>query len=408
MKTAYLVAGLAYGDEGKGATVDYLCRQYAVNLVVRYNGGAQAAHNVVDSLNPSKHHTFAQFGSGTLAGANTYISKHVLIEPRFMLNEAKHLEELGVKQPFSKLLIHENALVITPFQIAANRIIEDFRKKNKIEHGSCGMGIGQTRSDFLQYGEKVLFAGDLQYKSITENKLYFLRGRCRETIEETLKTRLNKIDHAESSWFAYDSEIDYLINEWYLKFPGRNLTCESDEFALRGEDGIVFEGAQGMLLDEKYGEPDHNTWTDITFNNANELLANANFDGKIEKVGVLRSYFTRHGVGPFEENSSLSYPEPHNSSFSRQGKFRIGDFNFKLARYAFNAIGGVDIVALNHLDYIEESKRKEFVEKLSNTLQVSRFVLGFGPAASNRKERLVNLNDDYFNDYGIRRGVCCS
>src|SRR5271157_3655365 len=124
MKTAYVIAGLAYGVEGKGATVDYLVRKYQASLVVRYNGGCQAAHNVVTS--DDKYHTFAQFGSGTLvgAGAHTHLSRHVIIDPISMMREAEHLTQLGVQNIWGRISVEEDALIVTPFQAAANRLIE--------------------------------------------------------------------------------------------------------------------------------------------------------------------------------------------------------------------------------------------------------------------------------------------
>ena len=76
---AILIADLGFGDSGKGTTVDHLARREGASAVVRYNGGAQAAHNVVTE--EGLHHTFAQFGSGTFAGAKTHLSRCMMINP---------------------------------------------------------------------------------------------------------------------------------------------------------------------------------------------------------------------------------------------------------------------------------------------------------------------------------------
>jgi adenylosuccinate synthase len=73
-----IVVGLAFGDCGKGSLVDYLTRSIGARTVVRFNGGPQAGHNVVTPA--GRHHTFSQFGSGTLAGARTLLSRFMLIE----------------------------------------------------------------------------------------------------------------------------------------------------------------------------------------------------------------------------------------------------------------------------------------------------------------------------------------
>ena len=80
MKRAIITVGLGFGDEGKGATVDYLTRKYNADLVVRYCGGSQAGHNV--QLPDGRRHTFSQFGAGTLAGrVRTYLGPGVVIDP---------------------------------------------------------------------------------------------------------------------------------------------------------------------------------------------------------------------------------------------------------------------------------------------------------------------------------------
>ena len=140
MRGAIVVAGLGFGDEGKGTTVDWLVRRHESALVVRYNGGAQAAHNVV--LPDGRHHTFSQFGSGTLAGAETFLSRYMLVNPSAMLNEAAGLAGLGVVDPLSRVHVDEDALITTPFHIAANRAREQARGDGR--HGSCGMGIRET------------------------------------------------------------------------------------------------------------------------------------------------------------------------------------------------------------------------------------------------------------------------
>src|SRR4051812_21915989 len=87
---AYLVQGMSLGDEGKGSVVDALVRLVNSDLVVRFNGGAQAAHNVITP--EAQHHTFSQFGSGSFVpGVRTFLSKFVLINPISMTIEEKEL-----------------------------------------------------------------------------------------------------------------------------------------------------------------------------------------------------------------------------------------------------------------------------------------------------------------------------
>ncbi len=120
---AIIVADLTYGDAGKGSVVDFLTREKNAKTVVLYTGGAQAAHNVVDSL--GRHHTFAQFGSGSLVpGTKTHISRFKLVNPLSMLKEARHLEDIGVNGLLKNTSIERQTLITTPFHQATNRIKE--------------------------------------------------------------------------------------------------------------------------------------------------------------------------------------------------------------------------------------------------------------------------------------------
>ena len=110
MQQAILTVDLGFGDAGKGSIVDFLTREYRAHTVVRYNGGAQAGHRVVTPA--GAEHVFAQFGSGTLAGAATHLSRFMLVEPLAMRAEADHLHRLGV-DAFDRTTIDARARVIT-------------------------------------------------------------------------------------------------------------------------------------------------------------------------------------------------------------------------------------------------------------------------------------------------------
>jgi len=155
---AYIVVDLGFGDCGKGLLTDFLVRHSGAGLVVRYNGGAQAGHNVVTS--EGLHHTFSQFGSGTFVpGVKTYLSRDVVIHPDALLVEGNVLEAKGVTDAFARLRVSEWALVITPFHQAANRIREIAR--GMARHGSCGVGVGEAVEDAMRHPESCILAGDL-------------------------------------------------------------------------------------------------------------------------------------------------------------------------------------------------------------------------------------------------------
>ncbi|HET8846443.1 MAG TPA: adenylosuccinate synthetase, partial [Ktedonobacteraceae bacterium] len=155
---AIFITDLGFGDAGKGTITDFLARRFSAHTVVRYNGGPQAAHNVV--CPDGRHHTFSQFSSGMfLPGTRTLLSRFMLINPLNMLKESRHLNAYGISDALQRVQIDRRALVITPFQRAMNRLREIARADSR--HGSCGEGVGECMADSLQYGREMLFTGDL-------------------------------------------------------------------------------------------------------------------------------------------------------------------------------------------------------------------------------------------------------
>ena len=113
---------------------------------------------------------------------------------------------------------------------------------------------------------------------------------------------------------------------------------------------VVFEGAQGVLLDEWRGFHPYTTWSTTTFANAETLLRRSGRDRR-SGSGSSAAYLTRHGPGPFvTEDPTLAIPEPHNADGRWQGPFRAGHLDAVALGYAIEVTGGVDAVALTHLD----------------------------------------------------------
>ncbi len=352
-QTAYIIVDLGYGDAGKGSQVDYLTRAKQAHTIIRFNGGAQAGHNVVTA--DGRHHTFSQFGSGMFVPeVRLYLSRYMLIEPYAMFNEEEHLHALGV-DVFPRTFLDRRAPVITPYHQAANRLKELARGSER--HGSCGIGIGETVSDYLAYGDRMILAGDLPHPEIVKKKLRFIRDE-RYAEAERLYPSINENTSARDALEVFsDREIIEIAAENYV-YLAEQLTLVDETFmpSLVKEPGVIlFEGAQGILLDETYGFAPYNTWSNTTTANAMELLNQSGYEGKITRLGVLRTYFTRHGAGPFvTEDEALreSLPEPHNVTSPWQQDFRVGHFDLVAARYARDATGDLDGLCLNHVDRI--------------------------------------------------------
>lgn len=223
-------------------------------------------------------------------------------------------------------------------------------------------------------------------RKLLKKKLQFLQ---KESVHSIPNEGCKAIVGTENDWATLGSDwsIECCLDR-YDEWPA----YISQGAVLQGHSNIVFEGAQGMLLDEKFGTAPHNTWTDITFTNANELLAESGFEGQVKRVGVIRSYYTRHGAGPFPtEDFALDYPEPHNGTGVFQGKFRQGKFDYKNFNYALRAIGGIDMLAINHLDTVWPTERMRFVKDLAKRAQVVPVICGMGPTYENR----ISMSPDY-------------
>ncbi|HEY1135455.1 MAG TPA: adenylosuccinate synthetase [Nocardioides sp.] len=331
-----IVIGLGFGDEAKGATVDRLCAEGGVSAVVRFSGGAQAAHNVVVG---GRHHTFRQFGSGTLAGVASYLSRHVLVSPEALAVEAEELAALGVPDPLGLVTLSPDALVVTPVHRAANRTREDLR--GDARHGSCGLGIGET-----------------QWYALPENGGPAAIRVADCLAPDVLRVKLAALLEAYAPLLAQGSHDVPSLREMavdLLEF-GSAVAIEPDDLFLAGtaaRGSLVFEGSQGVLLDEWRGFHPHTTWSTVTPLLAQALLREAGL-GRGEVWGAVRSYATRHGAGPFPtEDPSLALPEEHNGYGAYQGDWRVGHLDLVLLDYAARvcrAAGGLDRLAVSHLD----------------------------------------------------------
>ena len=341
MSRAILVVGLGYGDEGKGSLVDHFVRKEGIRQVVRFNGGAQALHHVVDQ---DRVHGFSQFGSGTLAGARTVLSRFMLFEPLAFCREALTLSKIGIADPYALVTLSGSAPVIPFANIITNRILEIQRGEGR--HGSCGMGIGLTQGDVEQFGAQALYANDLLNPAVLRDKLYFLWQQRLETVGDIATDETREL---RTQLATYD--VEELVT-FYGEFA-RRIRIVSDEEVLEiiSSEDTLFEGAQGVLLDQQWGFFPHVTRSTTTFANAETLLDEAGVHGERQRVGLLRAYGTRHGAGPFPtETNALRVAPCHNAANAWQGAFRTGWFDAVTARYALDIVGGVDLLCLTNLD----------------------------------------------------------
>ena len=328
------------------------------SLVVRFNGGPQAGHNVVTP--DGRHHCFAQLGAGGFVpGTRTFLSRFMLVEPLSLEREEHVLRRgQGVQGTLERLTIDRRAVVVTPFHKHLNRLKEVAR--GAARHGSCGRGIGQAWLDAETGAMPVLRAGDLADRPQAHKRLKLLRLVKIDQAEQVLDAHLGAPFEAELRHGLAEMRSPGLVEDLLDRY-GAFASQRGISFA--GPDGLsaalavaphaVFEGAQGALLDPEWGFWPHCTPTRTGFENALELLAKAAPDRSVTRIGMLRVFSTRHGAGPFPaEDASLAarFRDPFNPPNAWQGPLRVGWFDELAAHYALSAVGGVDELALTHLD----------------------------------------------------------
>lgn len=295
MKTS-IVLGLFYGDEGKGVTTSFLSKPN--DLVVRFNGGHQAGHTVTKD---GYRHIFSNFGSGTLNDAHTYWSEYCTFYPKSFYNERKKLIEEGFNPVF---FIHPLAMVTTPFDIDFNRQTEGANK-----HGSVGVGFGATiaRNENTPYK---LYAIDLTYPEILVHKLKQIANYY----------KADNVDEQINTFIKYVNEIELNI-------------CALSEI-VNNYNHIIFEGAQGIMLDMDFGFFPNVTRSNTTSKNAMQIIKENNLP--IPQVYYcMRSYLTRHGNGFMpNETDKLSFKDETNTTHQYQGNFRQGYHSSEQLNYA--------------------------------------------------------------------------
>lgn len=309
---ADVVIGANFGDEGKGLVTDFLAARYGGDaLVVRFNGGSQAGHTVET---PTRRHIFAHFGSGTLAGAATYLSDFFICDPIVFYKEHCKLQKLQI-DPI--VLVSPNALIATPYDVIINQIIEESRGSAK--HGSCGFGIGET-AERNQYPELALTVSHLlNNRPFFDGMVYYIRDiwvkkRLSQLGVHTLSDKWQTILMSEHLLKNYHDYLDFFCEHINVQ---PLLECDRKH--------IIFEGAQGLWLDQTRGFFPHVTRSNTGCTNVIKICQQLG----IENLSIYyasRAYLTRHGQGPLPHELS---DKPYSTIYDKtnvnnawQGAFR--------------------------------------------------------------------------------------
>lgn len=286
------VIGANYGDEGKGLMTDYFSHEARLDgkkcLNVLTNGGSQRGHTV--DLGSGIRHVFRHFGSGTFAGADTYIPEQYIVNPMNFVKEYKEVVSILGREPI--VYVSPYCKVSTPFDMMANQIIENERQDQR--HGSCGVGIWETMIN--GHSPKANFRGNLQL-TLSHIKSYYLDERFP-------KKGIRQLPNEWVNIWSNENLIRHYIDDC-------NFFTEHTTFANKGiieaYDTVIFENGQGLMLDkdlylgtsnEKYTTPS-NTGLKLPIEMV-ESLQRSRADDEFEVCYVSRTYLTRHGNGLFD------------------------------------------------------------------------------------------------------------
>lgn len=294
---ARAVIGANFGDEGKGLVTDYLCATQGAGMVVRFNGGAQAGHTVVTP--EGERHVFSHFGSGTLCGVPTFLSQFFICNPLTFFPEMETLINLG----FNPIVYaHPNCLVTTFADMMINQRLEDAKAGSR--HGSCGIGVNETvmRSEVP---ELKITMSDLWNGTPLQDRLAALCGKY-------AAFRSGKeIEKPEAMIAAF---VERAAKFAELVHPLGIAQCKEP----------VFEGAQGLLLDQNNKQYfPHLTRSNTGIQNVRVLCEQAGISD-IDTYYVSRTYMTRHGNGPLPgEDAKMRFTDDTNLDHPYQGAIRF-------------------------------------------------------------------------------------
>lgn len=335
------VVGSQWGDEGKGKIVDWLSAR--ADVVVRFQGGHNAGHTlVIDGV----EYKLSLLPSGIVRGGKlSIIGNGVVVDPWHLLKEIEAVRAKGVEVNPDNLLLAENATLILPVHQATDKALEAAREGAKpgSKIGTTGRGIGPAYED--KVARRGIRVCDLQHPELLKEKIErlmvhhnaLLKGLGAETLDP------QKI---------FDDLI--ALKDDVLQYAGV-VWSRLEDARVKGER-VLFEGAQGIMLDV-----DHGTYPYVT--SSNTVSANAASGSGVGPrsvnyvLGITKAYTTRVGTGPFPTELQDAVGEGlgqrgHEFGTVTGRKRRCGWFDAVLVRQACK-VGGIDGIALTKLDVLD-------------------------------------------------------
>jgi len=333
-----VVVGSQWGDEGKGKIVDWLSSE--ADIVVRFQGGHNAGHTLVIG---KKIFKLRLLPSGIVReGKISMLGNGVVIDPWALLSEIKEIKSKGINVTPENLMISESASLILPFHQEMDEIREDTAGKGKI--GTTRRGIGPCYED--KVGRRSIRVMDLRSSTNLDKRLESVLAH-HNAIRKGLKKKLYQKKDLKKALLKIAPNI--------LKFA-KPIWLKLNQFS-KERKKILFEGAQGILLDV-----DHGTYPFVTSSNTVPAMAATGSGLGPDKInyilGITKAYTTRVGSGPFPTELKNKIGEQLGKRGKEFGtvtarKRRCGWFDGVLVKQTIK-ISGINAIALTKLDVLDE------------------------------------------------------
>ena len=346
------IVGSQLGDEGKGALVDIWGGE--ADVVVRYQGGDNAGHTVVDDGNTYK---LSLVPSGAVRGKVGILGNGCVVNPETLFAELDTLREQGLDPD---VRIARRAHVILPYHRVLDGIEEERKEDSDLAAGTTKRGIGPTYED--KAGRRGIRIGDMLDPGVLRERLEYVVPQKRALAEELYGLDVAGSEHADA--FDVDALFE-TYNEYGERFRAESMTVNCGDFLgdrLDDGDELLFEGAQGTSIDI-----DHGIYPYVTSSNPTAGAAAVGSGvgptvvGRGEVVGIVKAYLSRVGTGPLPTELDGDDTEEALADFIREkgGEFgtvtgrprRIGWLDMPMLRHAAG-VNGFTGLAVNHIDVL--------------------------------------------------------
>jgi len=283
------IVGSQLGDEGKGGIVDVYGEE--ADVVVRYQGGDNAGHTVVHE---GEEYKLSLVPSGAIRGKVNVLGNGCVVNPRTLFDELDALRERGLDPD---VRVAERAHVILPYHRLLDGIEEEVKSEDDDEIGTTGRGIGPTYED--KAGRRGVRVGDLLDPEVLRDRLEYAVPQKRALVEDVYGLDVDEIEDPE----ALDTDALYDEFAGYgERLAEEDMTVNAGDFLsdrLAAGDNVMFEGAQGTILDIDHGNYPFVTSSTPTAGGAavgSGVAPGVVGDGEV--VGIVKAYLSRVGSGP--------------------------------------------------------------------------------------------------------------